>query len=502
MTEQLKRMTRRGALKAMGVWGAAAAVVGTGSAAPAAAAGSGPPSESAPGGPGLSTNPTREADRGDRPDDFRRELRRLVDQTPMVDTHEHLPDEEARLRGEMVSCDDWGALLGQYLDSDLAVAGMPDEDLHRLITPGTDPVDKWPLLAPHWPAVKNTGYGLAVRIAMQELYGIEELSASSIPHLQAGYEAVRRPGFYHKILVEKANIESCQVDSMGSFRESRNPTLLMQDINIVGMHVGPDIKRFAEPAGVEVRDLDGWHAVIRWWFEKYAAYAVAVKSQAAYGRGLDYEQVSAEDAAPVFKRVLEEAPVSPEEQKRLEDHLFWYVVEQATKHELPVKLHTGYYAGQDYMPLERVAGNAAEAAALCRRSPQTQWVFMHIAYPYWQDLLAVAKHYRCAHLDMCWAWLMDPVSSTEFLKSYLLTAPANKVFVFGGDYMPVECVLGHAQLARQGVVRALAELVDGQYLSRRDALELVEPLLRGNPRKVYRLEAKTERLSHAPWIAA
>ncbi len=476
MPDETKGITRRGALTAMGIWGTAA-TVGT-----------------AAGG-----EPASDMVREDAPDGFRRELELRVDQTPIVDTHEHLPDEHERLEGGWVPCDDWSVLFSHYLDSDLATAGMSDHDLKQFLSRDVDPVAKWPLLAPVWPAVKNTGYARAVRIAMKELYDVDDLNERTVGQLQAGYEALRKPGFYQKILVDMARIESCQVDSLSSFRESRQPTLLMQDLNFVGMHIGPNIQGFAGPTGKEVHGLGDWHAVIRWWFEKYAPYAVAAKSQAAYGRALDYEQVPAEAAEPVFQRVLEKAPVSAEEQKLLEDHLFWYAVEQATRHGLPVKLHTGYYAGHNYMPLGRLAGNPAQATDLCRRSPDTQWVFMHIAYPYWQDLPAVAKHYRNAHIDMCWAWIIDPVSSTRFLKSYLLTAPANKVFVFGGDYIPVECVLGHARLARQGVVRALWELVVEGYLGRDDALELVEPLLRGNAHRLYRLQAKAERLSQVPW---
>jgi len=108
----------------------------------------------------------------------------------------------------------------------------------------------------------------------------------------------------------------------------------------------------------------------------------------------------------VFQRVLAKDPVSDEQRKRLEDHLFWYAVEQALRYELPVKLHTGYYVvtttcrwsawrpiRHSGRPVPPVAGHAM--------------VFMHIAYPYWQELLAVAKHYANAHIDMCW-----PGSST------------------------------------------------------------------------------------------
>ncbi len=451
---------------------------------------------SAAGTQAISSPPREDSAAG-----FRQQLERLVVQTPMVDTHEHLPEEDQRLRAESVQCDDWGLLFSHYLDSDLATAGMPEASLQQLLGRNLDSAAKWKALAPFWPAVKNTGYGRAVRIAIKELYDIDELDAKNVVRLQNAYESVRKPGFYRRILAELGNIESCQVNCLGApFQESRQPTFLMQDLSFLGMHIGPNIKAFGGPTGKEVRTLGDWHEVIQWWFEKYAAYAVAVKSQAAYGRGLDYEQVPPEKAEPVFKKVIEKSPVSAEQKKLLEDHLFWYAVDQATRRQLPVKLHTGYYAGHNYMSLSRIAANPAQAADLCRKSPDTQFVFMHIAYPFWQDLVSVAKHYHNAHIDMCWAWVIDPMASTHFLKTYLMSCPSNKVFVFGGDYIPVECVLGHARIARQGVARALSELVDEGYLSRRDAIDLVEPLLRGNARRVFQLEAKTAKLSKAPWL--
>ena len=60
-------------------------------------------------------------------------------------------------------------------------------------------------------------------------------------------------------------------------------------------------------------------------------------------------------------------------------------------------------------------------------------------------------------------------------------------------------MLGHARIARRGIARALRELVDEGWIGERDALELVEPLLRGNARKIFRVDEKIEKLRKAPW---
>ena len=480
------RMTRRAVLRNLGV--VTGAMLAFGASSPAATV-------AAPG---------RRAAKLPRSENTRKQIFRHVFKTPMVDTHEHLPDESQRLQRAGAGsprCDDWALLLSHYLDSDLRTAGMSKVDLDRFLSPDVDPMEKWSLLEPWWPAVKNTGYAQAVRISMRELYGVENLSAMTVAKVQTAYDRLRKPGFYQEILRDHANLHSCQVNCLTGtpFRESTMPTLLMQDLSIVGMFAGPAFRQYAAPAGIEVKSLADWHRVIKWWFEKYGKYAVAVKSQNAYARNIDYARVPAEQAEPGFNKLLANERVSVEERKLVEDHLFWYAVDEATAHHLPVKLHTGYYAGQNGMPLSRLLHNAGSAADLCRLSPNTQFVFMHICYPHYEELLGLVKHYTNAHVDMCWSWIINPIAAKDYFKKHIVTAPANKLLPFGGDYIPVEPVLGHAVIARQGMAQALSELVEEGWLTASDAIDLIEPVLNGNAHRIFQLEKKTELLSRAAW---
>ena len=475
-----KGISRRSVIKGIGVMGAAAAAIGSAPERSQAAAGK-----------------SRA-----KPADYAEQIIRRVNETILVDSHEHLNDESDRLKESAASArgraTDWSYIFGHYLESDIISAGMSQKDQNAFYGPGLDPAQKWRVLEPIWPAVKNTGYGQAVSIAIRDLYGISEVSAKTVGRIAAQYRALIKPGFYRKALCEVARLDSCQVNA-GPFHESDMPDLLLQDISIVGMHMGPDFKQYAPALGIKVNDLADWHTVIDKWFEKYARYAVAVKSQAAYSRDLDYDDVKAEDAAPIFKRVLNKEPVSAEDEKRLQDHLFWYSVGKATEHDLPVKLHTGYYAGQNKMPLARVARNPGSVCEVVRRSPNTKFVLMHICWPFYEDMIAIAKQYTNTYLDMVWAWIMSPVTSTEFLKHYLTAAPANKILTFGGDYRPVEPVVGHAAIARQGIARALIESVDEGWLTVDEALELIEPIMNGNGRRLFKLEEKKAACRKAPW---
>ncbi len=187
----------------------------------------------------------------------------------------------------------------------------------------------------------------------------------------------------------------------------------------------------------------------------------------------------------------------------MEDHLFWYVVGKATEYQLPVKLHTGYLAQwkgkTDRMQLKKVRNNPVDACYLCDQSKDTKFVFFHLGYPYYEEMLTVAKQYPNAYLDMCWSWILNPVASKDFLKKYLVTVPANKILTFGGDYVPVEPVLGHSVIARSGIASVLTDLTDEGFMTKKEALTLTDSLLYGNAHRIFRLDEKQKILKGLDW---
>ena len=477
----MKKMTRRASLKSIGAIGASPIL-----AAPAFAA---RPSSSA---------------KMSNLSDVHQKIAAKVFAAPFIDTHEHLIEEEGRLSGTAhprVAADDWSMLFCHYINSDFVVAGMSQKEYDRFFSPDVDPVDKWKIIEPYWPFVKNTGYGLASHLAVQELYDVEELSGSTVRQVQNGYEKVRQAGFYRTILRDYCNISSCQVNSLegAPFMKTKMPDLLMQDLSIVNMFAWMEIDKLSSAAGINVSSLSDWLRVIDWWFEKYGPFAAAVKSQHAYSRDIDYKQTPLEKVELLFKNMLDQHSLSGDETKELQDALFWYAVQKANEYNLPVKLHTGYYAGSNHMPLDRLLKNAGSATQLCMDSPETRFVFMHINYPNYEELLAAAKNHANCYVDMCWSWIINPVAAKDFLKKYLVTAPANKIVTFGGDYIPVEPVIGHAIIARNGIALSLTELVLEGWLKTDDALALVEPIMHGNATRIFDLEKKEKVLKNKIW---
>jgi len=429
-------------------------------------------------------------------------IREIVWATPFIDTHEHLVEEGDRLAGtteaSLLPADDWSAVFHQYLSDDLDSAGMPADAQRRFYAPGLGPAEKFKLVEPWWAKVRLTGYGRAVRETLRGLYGEDDLTAASAPRIAEKYRDLVRPGFYRTVLRERSNIEACHVNSLQRiFMETSLPDLLPQDLSFyeLARAGAEDIATVEKETGRKIANLDDWLAAIDWYFDRYGPRAVAVKNQSAYGRRLNYDAVPRERAAAAFGGMHNSwRLLGPEDVKTTQDFLFRYCIGKAGEHRLPVKLHTGYYAGRNPMPLARLRKNASDLCQLLEDFPDTPFVLMHIGYPYQDEFIALAKHYRNAYVDMCWAWIINPVASVRFLKEFLLAAPASKLFGFGGDYIAVENIHGHSVMARRGIAEALSALVAEGWIGRDDVAPLATRIMRGNALELFpsRTAATTE----------
>ena len=184
-------------------------------------------------------------------------IRDIVEETPLVDTHEHLLEESTRLAGRaetrLLPCDDWAYLFYSYVGCDLRSSGMSGEEQKRFFAPDTSTQDKVRLLLPAWERSRNTGYALALRHTLRDLYRVDDLSERTAPCLAERYREMIRPGFYREILLDRCNIEHCQVNSSERiFMESAQPDLLRQDIGIVPLSSGgPDLEAVERTAASE-----------------------------------------------------------------------------------------------------------------------------------------------------------------------------------------------------------------------------------------------------------
>lgn len=428
--------------------------------------------------------------------DMDRQIAQRVEETPFVDTHEHLIEESQRLAGAIdqrfLPCNDWAYLFRSYAAEDLVVSGLPVADLRRFLGPDLGSDEKFQLIAPFWDRIRHTGYAQALRYTFRGLYGEPDLTAQSVPRIAEKYQEMVRPGFYGRVL-SLANIEGCHVNSLQRiFMETEQPALFDQDISILQLCrcSVADFARVEAETGRGPTTLEEWLDIIDFYFATYGPRAVAVKSQIAYSRALDFVPVTKAYASRLFPHHADRTgrlhALGPDDVKALQDFLFRYCIEKAGEFGLPVKLHTGVLAGHGVMQLSHTRNNAADVCRLLQDFPETRFVLMHIGYPYEHEFIALAKHYPNATIDMCWAWIINPIAGVRFLREFLMAAPSNKVFTFGGDYVTVEPIYGHAFVARRGIAQAISRLVAEGWIAFEESRDLIDRIMRRNARSFFK----------------
>jgi uncharacterized protein len=383
---------------------------------------------------------------------------------PLADTHEHLHSEEKYLAESPDVLQD---LFDHYTRADLAVAGATPEALKRLMD-ASDPdlAERFRGVRDAWEAIQHTGYGEGVRLTAKRVYGLDELVPEALPAAQKITASLRKPGERLRLLRDVANLSYVQIDDFKWECEPSDDGFFLYDISVVGLVQGNIPKGCTTPEAIRTHIGSS--------FAQWAPKAIAIKSQHAYSRTLHWQERTDSEIAPLLGK--------PE---LAEDWMFARCIEEATRHGLPIKIHTGYYAGHSTMPIERVPSGLL--TGLLRAYPAARFVLMHTSYPYGHEQIALAKHFPNVFLDLCWAWSIDPYATQDFVRHAVHAVPANKLFAFGGDSFWPNASVSYAFQARVWLTRALQAEVDEALLTEKQAIALAGRWMGGNQAACFNL---------------
>ncbi len=419
------------------------------------------------------------------------EVRDAIDTLRIVDTHEHLDEEATRLRQP----NNLTRLFKFYAFDDVATAGLSPEAQQRFYDPEVSGQEQWKLIRSIWPFVRHTGYCQAIRLSIKELYGIDDLRDDTIEPLLERIARRNRPGVLRWILEDVCGIECCLVNAIDAppgdlCRTTAHPGLFLFDLGVAPLCANDlKVEPYEKFSGIACHNLADWKRILDFYFTRWGGQVVAIKNQCAYWRTLKFDDVPESEAAPLFEKwLLRKEAVTGAERKAVQDFNFHYCIRRAIDLNLPVKIHTGYHAGQGYMDMSLF--QPKDLANLFRQYPRARFDLFHIGYPEHLDVVALVKQYGNVWADLCWTWIIDPQASLQFVRHALSALPSNKMFGFGGDYGFADVAYGHSRIARDGIALALSEAVREGRLTRADAKAVARRWLRENAMEFYRIQEK------------
>jgi uncharacterized protein len=219
--------------------------------------------------------------------------------------------------------------------------------------------------------------------------------------------------------------------------------------------------------------------------------ALAVKFEAAYLRKLDFDEADGAAARRVYARYVRGGEPSAAEYKTLQDFLFRYVAHEAGRLGLAVHIHAidgagAYYkqSGSNPLLLESVFNDPSLR--------KTNFVIIHGGYPFTKETAGLMSKPNVYADFSAQTFLIYPRELSEVLRNWLEAYPdkilfGTDAFSFGPEVDWPEVAWLSNQTARQALGLALTGMMDDHEITRAQAIELAQMVLRENAIKLYGL---------------
>jgi hypothetical protein len=417
------------------------------------------------------------------------ELRAHLETIPLVDCHDHSSEAGPK------STDPIAAVIDGYMLSDLASASSQAE-VEFFLDEKHSLEDRWPVLERAWKRTCFTGYAQVVRRAIKHFYDEDELTLAALQRIKEkmidfsdpkAYEAVLDEA---KILVRLEDIFSNPAVADGKYNLPPRSRLIITLPDYHAVCSYEDVANRVKPLGRTITSLDEYLDACREVFSRCKqAGAVAFKDQSAYNRPIDYANPTRAEAETAFNWFMEDPRRRlsyPDGNKPLGDYLFHHFMRMARDLDLPVQIHTGHMAG---IRNNLVKTNAAGLTSLLELHRETRFDLFHANWPYSGDILFLGKNYPNVAVDFCWTNMVDPIYAQQMFQQAVSSMPHAKIHGYGSDLSgnTMTSAWGHADLARDNIAIALANLVEMEYLNLNEAKEIAHAWLFDNANSFFRL---------------
>ena len=200
----------------------------------------------------------------------------------------------------------------------------------------------------------------------------------------------------------------------------------------------------------------------------------------AYGRTLEYENVSKERAEQLFNR----SQLNSEENKALQDYVFHYILDRAAKYNLPVQIHTGYLAGNGNQ-LDN--GKPTKLNKLFLQHRDTRFDLFHGGFPWTGEFVALGKMFPNVYLNLVWLPQISKERAIVTFDEMLDCVPYNKI-MWGGDCHLIEESVGSLEFGKQVICEVLAKRIQKGQMDTESAKKIISAVLRDNAVQLFNLK--------------
>jgi len=410
----------------------------------------------------------------------------------IIDTHEHIINRQML---EALGFDLGHAIELGYLKDDLLALGM---DENHILNSGTDVDALIESLIPLLRQTRNTTYYQSLFRALRDLHGLkdDELDPKNLRAVSDSIVAAYgREDWYDHVVRDRCNIK-CMLRDLGYMifdDEFVIPIARMDGwLMLRHRHLLQDWIEWAAPVNApyvaeveyneKVHNLDDYLGLIEADFEKAREFgSVGIKIGIAYKRTLQFERVSVDEANRAFS--LPDEKTTWSDIKTFQDFVFFNIIENATKHNLPVQIHTGLLAGGKAVLAN---SNPLHLSNVFLEFPDTRFDVFHGGFPFMGEMGSLALMFPNVHLNTVWVSLISYAGFKRAFSEWLCYVPAGK-FMWGGDSHFVEEIYGAVCGIRQALSEVLAEKIEDGVFDEELALMVANGFLHDNAKRLFKI---------------
>jgi len=361
--------------------------------------------------------------------------------------------------------------------------------------------EKWELIKPYWPYVKNLGSGDVVRTALKLFFDCDDLNDTTIPMIQSKINDYKNPGAYKKLIKEKANIGTvCNV--VMNIEECPATEIIAPQLytdTYVAIQKRRDIYRLEQESGKSIYSLESYVKALDTLIEKSAEKGlIGLKWHIwPYLRDFNFDIADKFEAASGLDRILRmparggsgaSVSVGMDEMRPFQNYIQNHIVQLGIDLDLPIQIHTGTLGLSHGGTLNN--GDPSKLISLFLRYPQAKFNLLHASFPYSRVLGAISHIFPNVYINASWLDILSPQSYKQFMKDWLTGIPTNKIIAYGADQFNPLLLPAVSHRVRNLLTEVLTDLVTEGAMTEDEAVFAADCVLRKNAVEFWKLDSR------------